>query len=91
MALEDAVVLAACLEDAVAPAAAFMHFEPLRQERTCTVMKNARHKGARKRAGDPVAVFLRDLLLPVLISLGMEEARRTAAFRVGKAPLALPG
>lgn len=90
LALEDAVVLAACLEDSVAPAAAFMRFESLRKRRTHTVMEIARRNGARKMASHPLSLFLRDLLLPLVIPLGMKQARRIAAFRVDQAPLALP-
>jgi 2-polyprenyl-6-methoxyphenol hydroxylase-like FAD-dependent oxidoreductase len=91
MALEDAVVLAACLGEADAPEAAFRRFESLRKQRTLTVMRIARQNGAQKRASNALSIFLRDLLLPVFIPLGIKQARRIASFRVDRAPLALPG
>ena len=90
MALEDAVVLAACLDDATKPVAAFERFEFLRKARTRTVMEVARRSGARKRANGPISIFLRDLLLPFVLPLGARQARRIASFRVDQAPLALP-
>lgn len=90
MALEDAVVLAACLDDATKPVAAFKRFEFLRKARTRTVMEAARRNGARKLANGPVSIFLRDLLLPLVLPLGARQARRIASFRVDQAPLALP-
>jgi 2-polyprenyl-6-methoxyphenol hydroxylase-like FAD-dependent oxidoreductase len=90
MALEDAVVLAACLEDSTKPSAAFKRFEFLRKDRTRTVMEVARRNGARKLASGPISIFLRDLLLPFVLPLGARQARRIASFRVDQAPLALP-
>jgi 2-polyprenyl-6-methoxyphenol hydroxylase-like FAD-dependent oxidoreductase len=90
MALEDAVVLAACLQDATTPLAAFIRFERLRKERTEAVMEIARRNGARKMAQSALAIFLRDLLLPLVIPFGMKAARRVMAFHVDRTPLAQP-
>jgi 2-polyprenyl-6-methoxyphenol hydroxylase-like FAD-dependent oxidoreductase len=90
MALEDAVVLAACLADTVSPTAAFARFEALRKKRTHTVMEIARRNGSRKMAQSAFALFLRDLLLPLVIPLGLKSARRIMAFRVDRTPLAQP-
>jgi 2-polyprenyl-6-methoxyphenol hydroxylase-like FAD-dependent oxidoreductase len=90
MALEDAVVLAACLREEATPLAAFVRFERLRKERTRAVMEIARRNGGRKMAQSAVAIFLRDLVLPLVIPLGMRAARRVAAFHVDRTPLAEP-
>ena len=90
MALEDAVVLAACLREETTPLAAFVRFERLRKERTRAVMEIARRNGARKMTDNALAVFVRDLLLPLLISLGTKAMQRTMAFRVDRTPLAGP-
>jgi 2-polyprenyl-6-methoxyphenol hydroxylase-like FAD-dependent oxidoreductase len=90
MALEDAVVLAACLREETTPLAAFIRFERLRKERTRAVMEIARRNGARKMADNAFAIFVRDLLLPFLIPLGTKAMQRIMAFRVDRTPLAEP-
>lgn len=90
MALEDAVVLAACLGEEPTPLAAFVRFERLRKQRTHAVMEIARRNGARKMAQSALAIFLRDLLLPLVIPLGMKAARRVMAFHVDRTPLTQP-
>jgi len=90
MALEDAVVLAACLREETTPLAAFVRFERLRKERTRAVMEIARRNGARKRADNAFSIFVRDLLLPVLIPLGTKAMQRVMTFRVDRTPLAEP-
>jgi len=90
MALEDAVVLAACLCEEVTPLAAFVRFERLRKERTRAVMEIARRNGARKMTDNAISIFMRDLLLPFLIPLGTKAMRRIMAFRVDRTPLAEP-
>ncbi|MBV9834112.1 MAG: FAD-dependent monooxygenase [Alphaproteobacteria bacterium] len=90
MALEDAVVLAACLREAAVPAAAFVRFEALRRDRTDAVIRIGRRNGSGKMASNALARFLRDFLLPLFIPIGMTAARRIATFRVDREPLAKP-
>jgi len=90
MALEDAVVLAACLGEETTPLAAFVRFERLRKERTRAVMEIARRNGAGKMADNAFAIFVRDLLMPLLIPLGTKAMQRIMAFRVDRTPLAEP-
>jgi 2-polyprenyl-6-methoxyphenol hydroxylase-like FAD-dependent oxidoreductase len=90
MALEDAVVLAACLREETTPLSAFVRFERLRRGRTRAVMETARRNGTRKMTDNAFAVFVRDLLLPFLIPLGATAMQRTMAFRVDRTPLAEP-
>jgi 2-polyprenyl-6-methoxyphenol hydroxylase-like FAD-dependent oxidoreductase len=89
LALEDAVVLAACLR--AEPAAAFAGYESLRRARVEAVVRLARRNGSQKRAQGPVGLFLRDLILPLLIPLGVRAMRRVTEYRVDRLPLAMPG
>ena len=84
LALEDAVVLAACLRAEPVPAAAFARYERLRRARVEAVVRLARRNGSRKRAQGPIGLFVRDLILPLLIPLGARAMRRVTAYRVDR-------
>ena len=91
MALEDAVVLAACLREApTSPGAAFARFEALRKKRTRAVMTLARRNGSGKMATNALSRLLRDLLMPMFVAISVRAARRVASFRVDLTPLAEP-
>ena len=90
MALEDALVLAACLFAEPDAHRALRQFETLRRDRIDTVVRMTARNGSQKRASGRIALFMRDLLLPVFIRIGTRVARQAFAFRVDLAPLARP-
>jgi 2-polyprenyl-6-methoxyphenol hydroxylase-like FAD-dependent oxidoreductase len=88
MAIEDALVLAACLDTEVDHAAAFGHFEELRRPRIAQVVKITARNGARKQSTGRFALWMRDLMLPLVIPLGVRVGRRLLHHRIDLAPLA---
>lgn len=87
MAIEDAVVLSACLDAAETPAAAFAQFEALRRDRLAAVVKLTQQNASQKKTSGPFALFIRDLILPFLIPLGIRMGRKLLAQRVDLEPL----
>jgi 2-polyprenyl-6-methoxyphenol hydroxylase-like FAD-dependent oxidoreductase len=63
LALEDTVVLAACIRDHPSLTNAFDAFQKLRQPRVEKLIKTARKVGSNKSKPNPVETFFRDLLL----------------------------
>ena len=61
-AIEDAVVLAACLEDAEDPAAGLRRYESLRQPRTADIVEKAARMGGIAQWQNPLLCGLRDFL-----------------------------
>lgn len=90
MALEDAIVLAACLDAEVHPDAAFSRYEGLRRGRVREVARQTARNASQKRSSGWLSLLVRNLVLPVLIPFGVRAARRFYAFRVDLDPLALP-
>jgi 2-polyprenyl-6-methoxyphenol hydroxylase-like FAD-dependent oxidoreductase len=90
MAIEDAVVLSACLEAEEAPEAAFARYEQLRRNRVAEVVKLTRQNASQKKSAGPIGLFLRDLILPFLIPIGIRMGRKLLAQRVDLDPLAIP-
>jgi 2-polyprenyl-6-methoxyphenol hydroxylase-like FAD-dependent oxidoreductase len=90
MALEDAIVLAACLEAEASPSTAFSRFESLRRRRVETAIALGRRGGAPKKAQGWLSLRLRDLLLPLFLPLGQKAQEGLFAFRVDRDPLASP-
>jgi len=88
MAVEDALVLAACLGEDPRPAKAFPRYERLRRGRVQAVVKLTARNGSQKAASGPVGLFLRDLLLRVFIPLGTRAAHRHFRYRADRTPLA---
>jgi FAD-dependent urate hydroxylase len=82
IAIEDAVVLGACLRDEPTPAAAFARYEHLRKGRAEAVAAQSRRNGSHKVPG-PVGGAVRDLLLPLFLRLGARQARATYGYTVG--------
>lgn len=89
MAIEDAVVLAACLDAEAEPEAAFARFEALRRERVAEVVKLTHRNSSQKRTKGRFGLFVRDLILPVLIPVGIRMGRKLLAHRVDLDPMAL--
>ena len=90
MALEEAPVLAACLEAEASPIAAFRRFEALRRERVEAAVALGRQGGQQKKAQSWLALRLRDLILPLVVPLGQKAQEKLFAYRADRAPLALP-
>lgn len=91
MTLEDAVVLHACLAHEPTLAQAFRGFEALRRDRVEEVIRISRRVGSAKSPTNPIAIFLRDLIMPIFVPMTVREQRRVARFRVDRDPLAPPG
>lgn len=90
MAIEDALVLAACLDQGGEPEIAFRRFYNLRHERTQTAIRVGRMGGSQKHAQNWLQLRIRDLILPLLIPLGVRAQERMFHFRVDHGPLAMP-
>ena len=90
MALEDALVLAACIEAEATPIAAFRRFESLRRERVEAAVTLGRQGGQQKKAQSWLALRLRDLILPLVVPLGQKAQEKLLAFRADRSPLAMP-
>jgi 2-polyprenyl-6-methoxyphenol hydroxylase-like FAD-dependent oxidoreductase len=89
MAIEDAVVLAACIADQPT-SLAFAAYQRLRRPRVEHVVRMSRRTGSQKRASGKVALLFRDLILPWVIPLGVRAGHRVQRYRADLAPLALP-
>lgn len=90
LAIEDGVVLAACLAAAPDHAAAFDRFEALRRQRVQKAISIGRAVGAQKQAQSWLALRLRDLMLPLFMPMGARMQERLYAFRADRTPLAQP-
>jgi 2-polyprenyl-6-methoxyphenol hydroxylase-like FAD-dependent oxidoreductase len=91
MALEDALVLAACIEAEATPLPAFRRFESLRRARVEQAVALGRQGGQQKKTQGWLALRLRDLMLPWFLPLGQKAQERMFAFRADQTPLAVPG
>ena len=88
LALEDAVVLARCLQEADAPAAAFAQFEAERRPRVERIARWAERIGSTKTPG-PVGARIRDAVMPLVLRLTADgKAQREIYDHVVAAPAA---
>jgi 2-polyprenyl-6-methoxyphenol hydroxylase-like FAD-dependent oxidoreductase len=90
MALEDALVLAACLEAEATPESAFRRFEALRRDRVEAAVRLGRQGGTPKKAQGWLARRVRDLVLPLFVPLGQRGQEHLFAFRADDTPLVRP-
>ncbi|WP_248310501.1 FAD-dependent monooxygenase [Devosia sp. Root105] len=90
MALEDALVLAACLEAEATPENAFRRFEALRRDRVEAAVQLGRQGGMPKKAQGWLARRVRDLALPLFVPLGQRGQEQLFAFRADDTPLVRP-
>jgi 2-polyprenyl-6-methoxyphenol hydroxylase-like FAD-dependent oxidoreductase len=90
LAMEDGIVLAACLVAARDHGAAFARFERLRRDRVQKAISIGRAVGSQKRAQSWLALRLRDLMLPLFMPLGARMQERLYGFRVDRTPLEQP-
>jgi 2-polyprenyl-6-methoxyphenol hydroxylase-like FAD-dependent oxidoreductase len=87
MAIEDAIVLSACFMAEDQPQPAFARYEELRRGRVAEVVKLTARNSSQKRTSGPVGLFIRDLILPFLIPMGIRMGRRLLAQRIDIDPL----
>ncbi len=87
MAIEDALVLAACLEAERSHADAFGRYEAVRRPRVDEVVKFTARNGSQKRSNTRLGLLVRDLILPFLIPLSIRAGRRLFQYRVDRNPL----
>ncbi|MET3901213.1 2-polyprenyl-6-methoxyphenol hydroxylase-like FAD-dependent oxidoreductase [Devosia sp. UYZn731] len=90
MAIEDGLVLAACLAAPGKIAAAFERFVGLRKQRVQTAIRIGRAAGSQKHAQSWLQLRIRDLLLPLFIPMGVKAQERMFGFRADLNPLAQP-
>lgn len=90
LAIEDGVVLAACLAGGSDHVGAFARFEQLRRERTHKAIAMGRALGSQKQAQSWLALRIRDLMLPLFMPMGARLQEQLFAFRADRTPLAQP-
>lgn len=88
MAIEDALVLAACLAAENDVAQAFARYEMLRKPRIEKVVKLTRQNSSQKHTTSRIGLFIRDLILPFLIPMGIRMGQKLYRFRADLEPLA---
>lgn len=89
MAIEDALVLAACIEAEATPIAAFRRFESLRRARVEAAVALGRQGGQQKKAQGWLALRIRDLMLPWFLPLGQKAQEKMFSYRADRTPLAI--
>jgi 2-polyprenyl-6-methoxyphenol hydroxylase-like FAD-dependent oxidoreductase len=87
LAIEDAVVLVACVAAEATIDQAFAAYQALRQERAEHVVRISRYTGAQKQVTSRIGLFIRDLVLPLFIPLGARQTRAITRYRADLAPL----
>lgn len=88
MAIEDALVLTACLEVEERYEGAFQRYETLRRGRVDRVGRLTARNSSQKRTGGWLGLLIRDLILPFVIPLGIRTGRKLFEFRADNTPLA---
>lgn len=87
MAIEDALVLAACLHGETTAQEAFKRYERLRRPRVAEVVKLTARNGSQKTTTGRWSLLLRDLLLPIFIPIAIRTGRKLLRYRVDETPL----
>ncbi len=90
MAIEDAIVLAACLAAEHDFVEAFGRFERLRRDRVARAIKLGRASGSQKLAQNWFELKLRDMILPIVMPMAARMQSALFSFRVDQHPLATP-
>lgn len=90
LAIEDGIVLAHCLTTFAGHTEAFRRFHLLRSRRVDKVAAITAQTGSRKASTGPVAVFFRDLFLPMFVRIGGAVTAKLYVFRVDQTPLSAP-
>lgn len=90
MAIEDAIVLAACLNAEHDHGQAFERYERLRRPRIDDVVRLTARNASSKGSPGLIGRFIRDLILPFVLPIGMRAGRKLFRFRVDLEPLTDP-
>ncbi len=90
MAIEDALILAACLDAEADHERAFARYEGLRRGRIDQVVALTARNRAQKSPTGRLGRLMRDLILPFVLPIGIRLGRRLYAFRADLAPLDQP-
>ncbi|MEO9227503.1 MAG: NAD(P)/FAD-dependent oxidoreductase [Devosia sp.] len=90
MAIEDGLVLAACIEAEATPEGAFHQFEALRRKRVEAAVALGRQGGQQKKTQSWLSLRIRDLILPLVVPLGQKAQERMFGFRADLTPLTPP-
>jgi 2-polyprenyl-6-methoxyphenol hydroxylase-like FAD-dependent oxidoreductase len=90
MAIEDAVVLAACLGANKIPSRAFAAYQGLRRDRVERIVRMSRRRGSEKQVQGRFRLFLRDLILPLVVPVMAYWQRDVTLYRADLDPLVKP-
>jgi 2-polyprenyl-6-methoxyphenol hydroxylase-like FAD-dependent oxidoreductase len=82
MALEDAVMLAKCVSDNPDLAQALATYQSLRKPRVEKLVLRARRRGEQRALNNSLALWLRDLLLPLFLRLDARSMDWVYSYRV---------
>jgi 2-polyprenyl-6-methoxyphenol hydroxylase-like FAD-dependent oxidoreductase len=90
MGIEDVLVLAACLSMDSQYLGAVNRYEQLRRVRIEKVVKLTARNSSQKRTTSKLGLFIRDLIPPFVIPLGIRMARQLFVYRADLEPLNVP-
>jgi 2-polyprenyl-6-methoxyphenol hydroxylase-like FAD-dependent oxidoreductase len=90
MGIEDALVLAASLSAHESHTRAYDRYEELRRRRIEKVVRLTARNSSQKRSNSKFSLFIRDLILPFLIPLGIRQGRQLFVYRADMEPLDAP-
>ena len=90
LAMEDALVLAACLHTSSDPAVALARYEAIRRGRVERLVQQARRNGDRKVPSSTLGRAVRDLLMPLFLRLGSHAMHATYDWRIEHEGLVWP-
>jgi 2-polyprenyl-6-methoxyphenol hydroxylase-like FAD-dependent oxidoreductase len=90
MGIEDALVLAACLSKNGDHSDAFHRYEKLRRGRVEKVVKLTARNSSQKRTTSKLGLYIRDLVLPFVIPMGIRMGRQLFVYRADLEPLTVP-
>lgn len=88
LAIEDAVVLARALRDAVDPRAAFVEYERSRRPRVDALFRQARRNGSGKAPSNALSAWVRDRVLPLGLRYAASAQSAAYAYKIAWEPRA---
>ncbi|EJN02076.1 NAD(P)/FAD-dependent oxidoreductase [Phyllobacterium sp. YR531] len=87
MAIEDSIVLAACLNNKTELKHTFRQFENLRRDRINRVVEITARNRSQKGPTTWLGHLVRDLILPIFVRMGIRQGRKLFSYRVDIHPL----